>query len=197
MLNNIFNHMHSMGARSSSPYRLISKMPNVDKANEEGLKKEKMDKAQAICRRLDTIKTNHMLQLNSAVLDVLNTHLPHRPMEITKYKEYPLASPSAMGRSPIFQKFKSEHGRVMREYNDVFTKMCEIDAAKQNILKADTKEKMPTIENEFRANFDASTYFTHPAGLDGAIGVTQRVRDIANEIDRRFMTMPNVINMLI
>ena len=74
--------------------------------------------------------------------------------------------------------------------------MCEIDKAKQDILKAETKEKMPTIENEFRADFDASAYFTYTAGLDGEIGVTQRVKNLANEIDRRFMVIPNIVNLL-
>lgn len=196
--NNWYNHIHAMGARGGSPLRFFtSTIPTFEKSNDEIYKREKMDKAQAICRKLDTIKSNHMLKLNAAVLEALNGTLPKcAEIKIKSYKDYPLASPCIFGRSGLFKDFQENNKDLLKKYDEVFANLLEIDAAKQKILKAEKKEQMSTFENELMTNLDVSRYFEHDAGLNSPIRVTQTVKDMSNDIAQKFRGIPNIINML-
>lgn len=190
------NHIHAMGARGSSPLRFFSsKTPDFKEVDNESYKKEKMDKAQGICRKLDTIKRNHMLKLNTSVLESLNNVLPQRAeIKFKSYQEYPLASPCLLGNNVIFKKFKEDNQALMNRYNAVLENLIEIDTAKQTILKADKKEQMDTLENEFVNNLDVSNYFNHTAGLNSQITVTQEISDMSNDMAQRFRQIPLIAN---
>lgn len=200
--NNIFNHIHNMGNRGSSSLKFYSnfKMPSYDKGNEESLKKDKMDKAQNLCRELDSMKSRHMLKLNNEILNVLNAGVGERGrLDVQKYRDYPLASPAVFGRSPIFKNFVKNHGYCMDTYNNAFNKLCEIDNTKQNILKAAKKEDMIVQKDELINRFNFSEYFSGHKRLNeniNSLRVTSKVEVMCYATQKIIRPILNKINVL-